>query len=85
MDLDPKKYRCFFVNDKFEFALFFDNTVTDKNLILSDFLNWKDWKFHLFYFDVEFVSAKFSDDLSRVDIVVKNIVSSSSLKKKSNK
>jgi len=63
--------RDFYIKDKLEFSLFFDASVVDKDVIMQTFLDSNVWKSHASIFEWKYVSAKFSEDLSRVDIKVR--------------
>jgi hypothetical protein len=67
-----EKHRCFIVNGKLEFALFFDPAITDKNIIIKTFFDSKDWKWHLDYFKVKVIKTEVSPDLKEVYITVED-------------
>ena len=68
--LSPK-HRKFYVNDRLEFALFYDALITDKDKILKDFLDSSLWKCHESYCKLKIVSTKISEDLKEVWITTK--------------
>ena len=65
-------HRKFFVNNKLEFALFFDAKIKDKDKIIQDFLESKDWKWHLNYFNVTVTKTTISKDLMEIYITTKD-------------
>ena len=66
-----RQLRDFYVNGKLEFSLWFEPEVEDKDQIIEEFMDDRDWKFMSWYCGWTFVSAEFSDDLLRVDIKVR--------------
>lgn len=64
------EHRCFYVNGKLEFALFFDPTIKDKQLIIKTFLESKDWKWYESYFKVKVIKTEITKDLKEVHISV---------------
>ena len=66
------KHRLFYVNGKLEFAIFYDPSVIDKDIIRANFTSSKDWKAFLRQNEVKSVkNFDFSDDLTTVQIKVK--------------
>lgn len=65
------KHRCFYVNGKLEFALWYDSAIVDKEKIIKDFLESRDFKFLADYCGWKVKKTEISDDLKRVDITVK--------------
>lgn len=61
-------HRNFFINGKREFAVFFNPEIVDKEVIVREFIESKDWKWYAGHFGVKVKSSKVSDDLLRVDI-----------------
>lgn len=67
--IDIYDHRKFYVNEKLEFALFYDSKIVDKGLILKTFLESKEWKSFCHYFSFKVSSTKISKDLKEVHIV----------------
>jgi hypothetical protein len=66
------KHRLFFVNAKLEFALYFDPKIKDKDLILKNFFDSKDWKWYEKLWEVKkVIKTTISDDLREIRIEVK--------------
>jgi hypothetical protein len=67
-----EKHRLFYINDKLEFALFYDKSLVDKDKIKNSFLNGKDWKDYERYNKVTSITSfNISDDLKVVNIKVR--------------
>lgn len=64
------KHRLFYVNDKMEFALFYDASIKDPKVIVDSFLASKDFKCQAAYCGWKVKNTKISKDLKRVDITV---------------
>lgn len=69
--MNDRTRRNFYINNKLEFSLFFDHTVTDKKEIIEGFLADREWKLFENYFQVKLKNYSFSDDLLNVYITVK--------------
>lgn len=66
------KHRSFFVNDKLEFALFFDPNIKDTEKIINDFLESKDWKWFKDFYNIKKIKkTEISKDLREVRITCK--------------
>lgn len=64
-------HRQFFINDKLEFALFYDKKIKDKEKIIEDFLKGLDWKSFAIYSKVKkIIKTEVSKDLKKVFIFV---------------
>ena len=63
-----ESHRLFYVNDKLEFALYYNDAIKDPKQIVADFLASKDFKFMAQYCGWKVKSTKISKDLKRVDI-----------------
>lgn len=66
-----KPHRKFYVNDKLEFSFYYDETIKDKDQILKEFFNCRDWKFMKTYCNWEVKDTKINSDLSVIYINVK--------------
>ena len=47
------KHRLFFVDEKLEFAIFFDPNIKDKDKIIEEFITSKDWLWYKDYFNIK--------------------------------
>jgi len=66
------RHRVFYINDKLEYALFYNKEIVDKEKIKDNFLAGKDWKDFSRYNDVKsIISFIVSEDLKTVHIKVK--------------
>jgi hypothetical protein len=67
-----KDHRLFYVNGKLEFALFYDKSIKDKEIIINTFLESKDWKWYKSYYEVKKVKKiEVSKDLKEFRITCK--------------
>lgn len=64
--MDLTNHRKFYVNDKLEFALFYDKKVKDKDTIINTFIESKDWKSFVNYCKFNLTDIRVSKDLSEV-------------------
>lgn len=71
MSENSRSHRNFHVDGKLEFALFFDPNVKDKEKIVNDFLDSRDWKWWADYNKFEVDSWSISEDLINVYIITK--------------
>ena len=63
------QHRLFYVNDKLEFAKFYDPKIIDKEIIIKNFLESKDWEFYKDVWEVRKVkNIEISPDLKEVRI-----------------
>jgi hypothetical protein len=62
------KHRKFYINGELFFSLFYDPAIIDKNKIISDFLESKDWKWYKYTFEVKEKNTSISKDLKEVYI-----------------
>lgn len=68
--LDPD-YRNIYVNGTLEFSLFYDPLITDKNTIINQFIEDREWKFFIKRNKFKVTKISISNDLKIIKIVGK--------------